>query len=283
MKASPTVFVISLPGSSCRAALVGRLAALGVEFRLVEAIDGRLLSPDKVAEIYDARGARRRLGREMSAGEIGCALSHRQVYRTMLAEGLETAVVLEDDAIVGDEFVYILRQVQRVPDKVELLLFRSVFGFVWRKPEFSLGNCGLHAAASPLASAVAYFVRSSAARNILQKPRVDSVADWPLCHRSIGQYLILPMPAGYSSGASTLAGERYALQRPQERSLVARMARAAAYFSFVPYLLAPWRYAGLQNYIDREVGWRVLRHLPRFFTDVATADQSMRPQAHGMR
>jgi glycosyl transferase family 25 len=283
VKVSPTVFVISLPGSSCRAALVSRVAALGVEFRLVEAINGRLLSPDKVAEVYDARAARRRLGREMSAGEIGCALSHRQVYRTMLAEGLETAVVLEDDAIVDDEFVEILRQVQRVPDKVELLLFRSVFGFVWRKPEFSMGSYTLHAAASPLVSAVAYFVRSSAARKILQTPRIDSVADWPLCHRSIGQYLALPMPVSYSSDTSTLASERYALQRQQERSLLIRVARAAAHLLFVPYFLAPWRYAGLQNYIDREVGWRVLRHLPRYFAEAATAEKIMQPQAHGMR
>jgi glycosyl transferase family 25 len=265
--------VISLPDSPCRAGLVSRLTALGLEYRIVDAIDGRSLSSNRLAEVYDIRRARKRLGRDMSAGEIGCALSHRLVYRAMLEEGLEGALVLEDDAILDDEFARIVRQIQHVPDKAELLLLRSVFGFVWRRPEFALGNHRLHAAATPLASAVAYYIRSSAARKILEISRIDHVADWPF-HGNVQQYLMLPMPVAYSARASTLAAERGSLQRQQERSLPIRIARAAAYLSFVPYLLAPSRYAGLQNYIDREVGWRVARHFPQLFLDAAAVGHS---------
>lgn len=50
--------------------------------------------------LYDERTARRlhRYGRPMTAGHVACIMSHRIVWRRLLAEGHERVLVFEDDA-----------------------------------------------------------------------------------------------------------------------------------------------------------------------------------------
>jgi glycosyl transferase family 25 len=43
-------------------------------------------------------------GRLMSPGELGCALSHKKVWELISKGGNETGVVLEDDALLDDQF-----------------------------------------------------------------------------------------------------------------------------------------------------------------------------------
>ncbi len=49
----------------------------------------------------------------MSRGEVGCALSHLGVYRKMLEDGAEFALVLEDDALLGDDLPAVLADLQQ--------------------------------------------------------------------------------------------------------------------------------------------------------------------------
>ncbi|URI10256.1 glycosyltransferase family 25 protein [Aquincola tertiaricarbonis] len=86
------VFVVSLARAAERRRLIcEHLAALGISYRLVDAVDGAKLSPSERDRYLPADSS-------MHAGAIGCYLSHIHIYEVMRDEQIPVALVLEDDA-----------------------------------------------------------------------------------------------------------------------------------------------------------------------------------------
>jgi glycosyl transferase family 25 len=97
-------FIISLPKDKDRRDYLGKqLAELNVPFSILDAVHGKSLSQVEMDAYYDRDRALRLFNRELSAGEIGCALSHVAIYRKMVEENIPHALVLEDDASVLDQ------------------------------------------------------------------------------------------------------------------------------------------------------------------------------------
>jgi GR25 family glycosyltransferase involved in LPS biosynthesis len=71
-----------------------------VEF--VFGVNGKKLSEEEIALVYDSGKSVAYCGSDLNRGEIGCALSHRLVYEKMVRENIERAVVFEDDAVIVD-------------------------------------------------------------------------------------------------------------------------------------------------------------------------------------
>ncbi len=109
---APPIFAINLERDAERrrhmTALLGRLG-LAAEF--VSAVDGRKLTASERAAAYDRARALRIYGVEMMDTEIACCLSHRHVYRRMIRDGIETALVMEDDVRVDAGFPRVLQDV----------------------------------------------------------------------------------------------------------------------------------------------------------------------------
>lgn len=96
-------FIISLPkDKNRRAHLEGQLQKLHMPFSVMTAVHGASLPADELEASYDRKKAVRLFNREMSKGEIGCALSHVAVYRKMVTENIPYALVMEDDANILD-------------------------------------------------------------------------------------------------------------------------------------------------------------------------------------
>ncbi len=85
-----------------------RLEKLGLEFEFFEAVDGHAFDALSAPE-YDGVKRRRYFGRDLSAGEIGCLMSHRAAYQKMVSEGVLFALILEDDTHFKSEFPDILQ------------------------------------------------------------------------------------------------------------------------------------------------------------------------------
>jgi glycosyl transferase family 25 len=97
------IFVVSLARATARREAVTRhLGALGLDFTLVDAVDGRAMSEEQ-------RRAACAPGLTIAPGEIGCYLSHIEIYRRMGQQGLPLALVLEDDAVLNPAIVPLLR------------------------------------------------------------------------------------------------------------------------------------------------------------------------------
>jgi len=105
------VFVINLERDTERRRHMTRLLEeLGLAAEFVAAVDGRrLTASDRAA--YDRDRALRIYGVEMMDTEIACCLSHYDVYRRMLRDGIETALVMEDDVRVDASFPRVLQDV----------------------------------------------------------------------------------------------------------------------------------------------------------------------------
>jgi len=106
-----TIFVISLREDSERRAFVsGQLGRLGLGFEFVEAVRGKDVYADPA--FYDKAKALRIELRNMTPGEVGCALSHQKVYDLILERGLPYALAMEDDATLSDDLPEVLRRLE---------------------------------------------------------------------------------------------------------------------------------------------------------------------------
>ncbi len=92
------IFVISLKrAASRRAACAKSLGDIGLKFEFFDAIDGDEIGSDVIESVYDNKKNFGQFKRPLSRREVACYLSHYTLWRRIVDEGLEGAVILEDD------------------------------------------------------------------------------------------------------------------------------------------------------------------------------------------
>ena len=166
-------YVINLEKSTTRRKymedLLAPYAFLDVEF--VKAIDGRLLSDEERHIRFDFDGSRSLYGRSVNAGEVGCALSHRKAYETLLQSEDPYALVLEDDiTIIRDLQALDLTQIDGVLNVSEprALMLSGDYWYYRKQPVTRLFSA---------VGAYAYLINRAAARKILSIIPPRCVAD----------------------------------------------------------------------------------------------------------
>jgi glycosyl transferase, family 25 len=116
------IFVITLPQATQKQRQIKeRLENLNIPFEFVEGVNGKLLSEEELREVFDREKShnyykwyRNRTGSagvELSRGEIGCALAHRKIFQKMVNENIDSAIILEDDVFVTEDFLPIIEKV----------------------------------------------------------------------------------------------------------------------------------------------------------------------------
>lgn len=165
----PPIWVVNLARSPERRIFMAeQLEALGLPFEIVPAVDGRELSAAAMAEVYSPERARQRLGRELAAGEVGCALSHLRLFQRLLDDDLESALILEDDAVLLPGLAEVLTRRDELPAGWELVLLYHSEGrySYWHRKPLSTGHELRRFVRSPY-STVGYLITQAAARKIL--------------------------------------------------------------------------------------------------------------------
>ncbi len=205
------IFVLSLPGDEARRQpLLNRMTQMGLPFRLFYGVDGRAGLPADSLPLIDRDATVKRMGRAMTDGEFACALSHQNIYRTILDEGLPGAVVLEDDAILTDDFADYLQAGHHRRQGLTLFDYRFARALPWQRER--LGRWVLFRAAQQSTLATAYGLsREAAAWLIDANSPVSFVADWPvdLYHHRV--WLVTPRIVQHNqpgTGPSHLHQER---------------------------------------------------------------------------
>ena len=103
-------FVINLDFEVERKAFMAQqLQAAGIPFEIVAAVKGKALAPAAVSTVYDEQQTLKTQGKPLSLGEIGCALSHLSIYRTMREKNTPASLVLEDDALLHPDLSKVLQ------------------------------------------------------------------------------------------------------------------------------------------------------------------------------
>lgn len=96
------VLVINLPEAvERRERIRAHLDEIGLgSFEMIAAVRGANLSAEDRGRLADDRRSRERYGRTLTAGELGCSMSHVRTYEALLASACSFALVLEDDAVL---------------------------------------------------------------------------------------------------------------------------------------------------------------------------------------
>lgn len=230
--------VITLHNDLARqAAMRQQLTAMGMEFRFFDAVNGRTLI--EFPPQYNRKKRLRNFGFDMSPGEIGCFLSHRNIWQ-YAAQANKTVLVLEDDA-------------QLAPDLVQSLDFSLRYALEWdlvrlcgarAKPNisFEFARQGHHVLVEELKDpclSTGYLLRPGGARKLLQASShffipVDNFME--IRHQNRLRFRsVLPYPVTTMDVTSTI-GERHVSEKTlgfRLRRLLSRSYRDVAKYLWI--------------------------------------------------
>jgi glycosyl transferase family 25 len=217
-------YVINLDGSVDRLDAVSQaLAAAGIDFERVPAVDGRSLRLQDV-EDCDYAKALRIYGRALTGGEYGCYKSHLECARRMLEDGHEAALVFEDDISIDQNMLAVVQEALKVMDDIgndwRLVNLGAPPRIASAVATLSSGHTLLAAHYFPQTAHALLWSRKGAKQFVEQYSRVEMTADNLFRHvlvREGGGYAISPPLArqeGFSSIIDTgKQNQRYADRR----------------------------------------------------------------------
>ncbi|MBA6390354.1 glycosyltransferase family 25 protein [Colwellia sp. BRX10-3] len=103
------VYVINLDCAQERMlSMDEQLSRNEINYERIPAVKGNNLTKTEINIEYSAILNRKYFRADLSLGEIGCYISHKNVWRKMVAENIEFAVILEDDMIIEKNFIELL-------------------------------------------------------------------------------------------------------------------------------------------------------------------------------
>ncbi len=243
MQTNWPIFVLTLAGDEARRQpLLDRLAENGLQWRLVYGVDGRRGLPPEYLPMIDRGAAQDRLKRPMTDSEFACALSHRRIYEIIMAEGLDGALVLEDDAILTPDFPDFIRAGHHLTDTLALLYHYSGRALPWQRRK--AGRWLMYRPTRRASGCTGYTLSRNMAHELLQAMTpVSFVSDWPVDLYDSRAWLVAPRVVHHAppgQGLSHLAQERTVaeMQRPCEKRNPARFLKASYYRGLVRRRLA---------------------------------------------
>ncbi len=102
-----SIFIINLERSPERRYFaVNQLKKFGYAYQVISAVDGEKLDLDKLMKdgTYSVESSEEAFSRQLTLSEIGCSLSHLDVYKEIVKKEINVALILEDDALFLDGF-----------------------------------------------------------------------------------------------------------------------------------------------------------------------------------
>ena len=184
------IFVVSLAGENARRNHVkSQFAQYDLEPEFVNAIDMRNTQPELLSNYHEVM--RSNNVRELSASEVGCALSHLKIAQQVVERNLDFALVTEDDVCLlrnpKDVFIQMPEFLQQAAFDVAILGYVKVYrehlaDYYHRMPMKTEAKFGDYIVGSPWkqkhCGAVAYILTQKGAHKLLRaNSPVSYVAD----------------------------------------------------------------------------------------------------------
>ncbi len=142
---------------------------LGVKFTFMPAVDGR----DPNAKVDQGTPKGTLSGRPRSRIDYACVSSHRKVWKHIIDEGIEQAIILEDDVVVADDF-RLFTKTDWIPEDVDVVKLETIMSYVevhdrsWnQKVQRNMGKLeSLHLGAA------GYLIKNDAATRLWEATKV---------------------------------------------------------------------------------------------------------------
>jgi glycosyl transferase family 25 len=149
-----------------------RFEELGLEFGRAEAVDGRLMSKEQIEAFCKRRPQRRHF---WSPGQVGCFLSHFNVWK-QIAQGTDTFyAIFEDDVHVSDKLKDVLADPTWVPEEFDIVRLESSTNrlLLDRIPVTTVHGRCLHRLRSTSWCTGAYIINRACAIELINTPEVS--------------------------------------------------------------------------------------------------------------
>ena len=138
--------------------------------------DFRSKTKKELLEMYNLALLNFIIGGDYSEGEIGCLVSHQEVYKHMIKHKVDSALIIEDDAQLNVEISVLDKYVKECEQSCyEIVHFSPGKGGILMRNKNSL----LDAIELPL-GAFSYWITTNGARKLLCSDPILGLADWPL-------------------------------------------------------------------------------------------------------
>jgi len=161
------VYFINLDRSPDRCAEMSqRLSALGVAFERVAAVDGRRLSNHAIDSVrVDTPG-----WVSLSAGEVGCFLSHRMCWQRIADGKSAFGCIFEDDVLLSSRLPEFLSDIKWIPVDADIVKIEDPGIRVWFDASLAKTSDGfrLGKVRSPNYRAGGYILSKENARRLLR-------------------------------------------------------------------------------------------------------------------
>ena len=131
------IFYINLDSMPLRRQFMeSQFTRLNVLAHRQQAVDGTNISADH-AKDYEHSPAWRKL----TPGEIGCFLSHREIWKKIVQQEITHAIICEDDIHIGGSFHSIIQSLEEINESIGLIRLDTNFYKSWYGSEImSIGE-----------------------------------------------------------------------------------------------------------------------------------------------
>jgi glycosyl transferase family 25 len=157
------ILVINLDRSPLRLEnIAGQLNRLGLAWQRMPAADGKNLDLSD-ARLLDLEGFKRLHGKMPLVGELGCYLSHVWCMQRLLSTDYEYALIVEDDALLGDDLPAVLSDLMTMPSHWDMVKLSGMHGGTPLKLEVLSGGRSLAVPLSRYTGSSCYLVNRKVA------------------------------------------------------------------------------------------------------------------------
>lgn len=213
--------VISLINSSRRPHVTKQMNHFGFNFKF---IDGVNIKNTPVNYNIDNDLAIKHCGHQLTAGEIGCALSHIKCYEYIIENNIDECIILEDDFQLCDDFLQVIANiVQAAPSRKEMIFLHHGKAKFWPLSRKITSTYKLvryrypsYSSKRAILSALGYLITHQGAKKLLSMAYpVRMPADYLtgyIQHNKINAYGIEPCcvwPAGFTSEIDSIEQRNY--------------------------------------------------------------------------
>lgn len=153
-----------------------------VENKYIEGVDGNLLSEEDL-NLFGQKKAKRRYGRILKLGEIGCTLSHRRCYQALLESQEKATIIFEDDIIIRNRDKSIWEKIFKNLEKDKRPVIILLSGGYWangKNNEYNLTLMNVYSAYYTHS----YMLNRAAAEVMLSLPADYLADDWKLIKKA---------------------------------------------------------------------------------------------------